>query len=177
MPKFIGRLGHTVVSNVHVGGCDDDWDRTFERTILPYVRTAALIGPDKILVVVDRERRVQCCPTLARGALQILANGLSAVNLTATVAVVVSDRKFETVLMADYELVDTMSILAGPVSQDFGATLDGTDPKVIVDRGLKHGNKYRKVLHGAALASKMRLDDPTVLARSRALGKIVKELS
>lgn len=57
LPKIIGRLGHVVISNANLGGCADDWDRMFSIQILPYVQTAALKQPDKILIVVDREKR------------------------------------------------------------------------------------------------------------------------
>jgi len=177
VPKIVGRLGHVVISNVHAGGCVDDWDLTFERKILPYVKTAALKSPDKILIVVDREKRPLCCGGLASRALQILSVGLTAENLTASLSLVISDRKFESIIMADYELMDRLPILSRSVSPDFGIVLDGTDPKAVVDRALKPGKKYDKVRHGGALASSMRLEDLTVQSRSRSLRKLLKELT
>src|SRR5690242_13377820 len=125
IPKIVGRLGHTVVFNSHVGGCMPDWDRTFELKILPYVKTAALRNPDKVLVVVDREKRAECCGRLAERALGILTDGLTSANLAACLSVVVSNRKFESIVMADYEFVDKLPILSRPVSSDFGLELDG----------------------------------------------------
>lgn len=177
VPKIVGRLGHVVISNVQVGGCPEDWEGTFGRIILPYVKTAALKNPDKILIVVDREKRTRCCVTLAQIALTIIGNGLQDENLEANVSLVISDKKFEAIIMADYELVDRLPILARPVSPDFAPTLDGTDPKSVVGKALRPGQKYHKVKHGGALASKMRLADPVVLTRSRSLRKLVKELS
>jgi hypothetical protein len=176
LPKVAGRLGNHVINNVHISGCFEDWDQTIAK-ILPYVKTAALKQPDKILVVVDREQRTQCCSDLARVALESLRDGLLKENLRANVVVIISDKKFEAVVMADYELVDTLEILSRPVSPDFAPTLDGTDPKSLVDAALKPGKKYDKVRHGGALASKMRLNDERVLARSRSLRKLVKELT
>lgn len=66
VPKIAGRLGHVIIGNFNVGGCAQDWDQAFEVQILPYVRTAALKDPDKILVVVDRENRPECSPSLLR---------------------------------------------------------------------------------------------------------------
>lgn len=176
VPKIVGRLGHVVVSNANLGGCAGEWDQIVIAQILPFVQTAALKKPDKILIVVDKEKRPECCPALAERAVSILAAGLSKVNLTTPLSLVISDKKFESVVMADYELVDRLPILSRPVSPDFGASLDGKDPKPILERGLKHGLAYHKVRHGGALASKMRLDSEDVLRRSRSLRKLVKEL-
>ena len=176
LPKIVGRLGHVVISNANLGGCAEDWDQSFSTQILPYVRTAALKRPDKILIVVDRERRVDCCVGLVERAGTILTTGLAAVNLTTSFTIVVSDRKFESIVMADYDLVDNLPILSRPVSIDFGPTLDGKDPKPMLERALKPGASYHKVRHGGALASKMRLDSAVVLQHSRSLRKLVKDL-
>jgi hypothetical protein len=176
VPKIAGRLGNNIVSNANLGGCAADWDVAFSVQILPYVRTAALKAPDKILIVVDRERRQECCPRLVERAVTIIANGLAEVNLAAPFSIVIADKKFESILMADYELVDRLPILSKPVSANFGEILDGKDPKSIVDRALRAGAAYHKVRHGKALASKMRLDSEIVLGRSRSLRKLVKEL-
>jgi hypothetical protein len=177
VPKIIGRLGHIVVSNANLGGCCQDWDQTFTAQILPYVRTAALKRPDKILIVLDREKRPECCPSLVQRAITIVTDGLAQVNLSTAFSIIVSDKKFESVVMADYELVDKLPILERAVSPEFGDSLDGKDPKTIVDRALKPGTAYHKVRHGGALASRMRLDSETVLQRSRSLRKLVKELT
>lgn len=176
VPKMVGRLGHVVISNANLGGCAGDWDYVFSEQVLPYVRTAALKSPDKILIIVDKEKRQDCCPELVGRASAIVANGLAAVNLITPFAIVIADRKFESIVMADYELVDKLPILSRSVSADFGPSLDGKDPKPVVDRALRPGSAYHKVRHGSALASKMRLDNQTVLQRSRALRKLVKEL-
>lgn len=148
VPKLVGRLGHVVVSNANLGGCGDDWDYMFSVQILPYVQTAALKRPDKILIVVDRERRPDCCPQLVQRATTILAKGLQQVNIPASFSIVVSDRKFESVVMADYELVDRLPILSRSVVGDFGASIDGKDPKAILERALLPGKAYHKVRHG-----------------------------
>jgi hypothetical protein len=175
VPKLVGRQGHVVVSNVHVGGCAQDWEYVLRSQLTPYVRTAALKQPDKIIVVVDREDREDCCPNLAQVGLDILNQGLAQANLTSNVALVVSDRRFESIVLADYDLVDTLGILQRPVSLDFGATLDGKNPKAILDRALKPGAQYHKVKHGGYLASRMALDEG-VLSRSRSLQKLIKEV-
>ena len=177
VPKIVGRLGHVVVHNTCLYGCPTDWERTFKGEVLPQVQTAALKQPDKILVVVDREKRPECCPELAAKASKILADGLRAVNLVANVAVVVSDRTFEVVVMADYELVDSLDIFRQSVIEQLGASLDGKNPVSLVREMIKPGSKYNKRSHGAKLASKMKLEDETVLARSRSLRKLIKELT
>lgn len=177
LPKIVGRLGNVVISNANVGGCAEDWDYSFSNQILPYARTAALKKPDKILIVVDKERRHGCCPELAGRAASIIAQGLAAVNLATPFAIVVADKKFEAIVMADYELVDRLPILRQPVSALLGPSLDGKDPKSVINRALRAGQSYHKVRHGSALAGKMRLSDEAVLGRSRSLRKLVKELT
>lgn len=177
MPRLVGRLGHVIISNVHVGGIavERAWNVICSEQLLPYIRTAALKKPDKILVVVDRENRQNCCAELAISALASFQEGLRAVNLSADVAIVLSDKKFESIIMADYDLVDGMPILSRKVSPNFGNSLDGKDPRSILKSALKPGAAYHKVRHGAQLASKMNFT-PTVLARSRSLRKLVKEI-
>lgn len=97
-------------------------------------------------------------------------------NIAAAFSIVVSDRMFESIVMADYELVDRLPILSRSVSGDFGVSIDGKNPMAILDRALLPGKAYHKVRHGGALASKMRLDSPIVTSRSRSLRKLLKEL-
>jgi hypothetical protein len=178
VPSLAGRLGHTILKSINLGGlpCDADWAVVCRNKILPYVRTEALRQPDKILVVVDREKRPDCCPALATQALEIFATGLASENLVVDVSVVVCDKKFESVVMADFDLVDTLPILAGPVSQNFGANLNGKDPLSIVKAALRPGSKYDKVRHGSWLAGNLKLDDAVVFSRSRCLSKLIKEI-
>lgn len=129
VPKIVGRLGNVVVSNVNIGGCAEDWDYSFSNQILPHVQAVALKQPDKILIVVDKERRPLCSPELATRASSIIEQGLLAVSLVTPFAIVVSDKKFESIVMADYELVDRLPILQGPISGSFGPSLDGKGPK------------------------------------------------
>jgi hypothetical protein len=176
VPKLVGRLGHQVIHNSCLYGCNTDWEKTIEFKVLPQVRTAALKNPDKILVVVDRERQDRCCPQLAATAAAIVGQGLQAVNLVSDFSIIVSDRVFEVIVMADYELVDKLGILTQAAEQHLGVDLDGKNPLSLVRGMLKPGCKYDKKKHGAALASKMRLSDAAVLARSRTLRKLVDVL-
>lgn len=174
-PKLLGRLGHTIVHQAEIGGCAVNWELTIRAKVLPQVQVAALKKPDKILVFLDRENRDQCCGELANKALDMLNDGLREQNLTTDVGLIISDKQFESIVMADYELVDTLPILARAVSQDFGDRLDGKNPKAILDRALKPGCCYHKIREGRHLASKMRMRDQMVQERSRALRKLIKE--
>lgn len=177
VPRLVGRLGHQVIHNSCLYGCSTDWERTIEFQVLPQVRTAALKNPDKILIVVDRERHHLCCPRLAATAGAIVQNGLAASNLVANVAIVVSDRVFESIVMADYQLVDGLGILTHPAADRLGAELDGKNPVSLIRDIMRPGSKYDKKRHGATLASTMGLGDQKVLARSRSLRKLVNILS
>jgi hypothetical protein len=176
VPKLVGRMGHQVVHNSCLYGCNADWEKTIESQVLPQVRTAALKNPDKILIVVDRERHDRCCPQLAAQAAEIVSQGLHASNLTGDVSIVVSDRVFEVIVMADYDLVDRLGIFTHPTTETLGPELDGKNPVSLVREIMKPGCKYDKKKHGAALASKMRIADQTVLARSRSLRRLLSVL-
>ena len=178
VPSIAGRLGHTILKSINLGGLptEGEWAAVCQEIILPYVRTEALRAPDKILVVVDREKRTQCCPGLAAEALNIFMNGLQSENLDALVSVIISDKKFESVIMADYHLLDTLPILENPVSGQLPVSLDGVDPLGIIKLALRPGCKYDKVRHGSWLASRMRLDDSVIFNRSRSLRKLIREL-
>jgi hypothetical protein len=176
VPRIAGNLGHTIIFNAHAGGCSADWEYAVSKEILPFVLTAALKRPDKILVVLDREDRPGCCGELAGQARQLLVDGLTAKGLQGNVAVVVSNKKFEAIIMADYELVDTLPCLARPVCRDFGPALDGKNPLNVIKPALRSGKTYHKLRDGGYLASRLRLDSPVVYARSKCLRKLVREL-
>jgi hypothetical protein len=174
---MVARLGNIIVGVLECGGCYQDWDQTIRFRVIPRVLALAIKSPDKVIVCLDREKHPDCAPELASRALSLIKSALVEANITTNVAVIVADRCFEAILFADYNLLDRLSILSVPVSGRFGQTLDGTFPVTVVNNCTKHGEKYRKVEHGKALAQMMLLENEEVLSRSRSLRKLVKEAS
>jgi len=91
--------------------------------------------------------------------------------------VVVANREFETIVFADYAVVDNLGCLKGPISQTFAVSTDSQNVLGWLKGHLKPGHSYDRPRDGKILAQKMDLSSPVVLNRSRALRKLIKELS
>lgn len=180
LPKFVGRLGHCPVLTLKFDGGNGDqcpWDALIISRVVPRVIGAAQKNPDKVLVVLDREGRVDCPPDLASKALEIITTELASRNIHTPVSVVVCDRRFENLLMADTNLVDRFRFLKSRFSEKVGNSVDGKNVVGAFNECCLKGEKYDKVAHGIALAQRMDLQNQQVLARSRSLRKLVKELT
>ena len=175
VPCILGRLGHIIIKVLTVNGTFEDWEKTIRIKVVPRALGIAQRRPDKILVALDRERREHCCPSLAATAKEIIDEELAAANLPCDVGVVVSDPQFEATLFAEYANVDSMTILKEQISHRFGPTTDGVNVLAHVKAVLRPGAAYDKVVHGHGLSKLLPLDDVTVLNRSRALKKMMKE--
>jgi|SRR5579862_5288916 len=179
LPKLAGRLGNDVVGRARTitVSSDFDWELFFEKRVAPLVLLMLGKRPEKIIVVLDREDRQECPAELARVGLRILVRDCGYCLNGCALAVVISDRKFESMLFADYAVVDTLPILARPISQDFPATTDRHSVISWLSPALVDGCSYDKVQHGAFLAQRLDVESPSVRARSRSLQKLIKELS
>ncbi len=176
IPLIADRLGHVTIGVAQIHGSSGDWPSVITRKVLGPARALALKQPDKLLVVLDKEDRTACTPELVTQALRIISADFRMNGLGCPVSLIVSDRNFECLLFADFELVDTLTIFREPVSQHLGDTTDGKNLAGIIKRCLEPSRKYEKVIHGRGIAKRMRLGEPTVLDRSRVLRKLLKEL-
>jgi hypothetical protein len=179
VPTLAGRLNNVVLRCFQFGGSNEgvDWDVLFHKRIVKFVKIAALSEPDKILVVLDRENRDTCPAELSAKGNEIILKECGYCLGTSTVSVVVSNRKFESLLFCDYEAVDSLGILNGPVSVGFPPSTDERNVISWLHGSYKPGYNYDKVRDGKHLAQTLRLTDNVVLARSRSMTKLVKELS
>src|SRR6266480_3984846 len=86
VPTLVSKLGHVVVGVHHLGGAGTDfaWNKLFVNKIFPYVRGFAVKRPenrpDRVVIVLDRERRQECCGALARQAETLLSGELANEN-------------------------------------------------------------------------------------------------
>lgn len=177
LPTIAGRMGNVVVGQMIVGtnGEKFDWALLIEKKVVPRVLAMAERAPDKIVVAVDREGRDECPPELAAQGLQIIRERCGHRLGGCAVALVVSNRRFENTLFADYEAVDSLPILSGPVSHLLPTETDGHNVLGLIRGSTRPGACYDKELHGAFLARRIRVEDEGCLKRSRTLQKLVKE--
>lgn len=179
VPTIAGRLGNIVVGQMLIGtnGDDYDWEFLIRRKVVPRIFAMAAKNPDKILVVVDRERRAACPPDLAATALEIVQEECGYCLGVCRVSVVVCNRQFENALFADYDAVDRLPILDNPVSHLFPEVADERNLLRFIEGHARDGAGYEKDRHGLFLARQMRLDSDICWNRSRTLRKLVKELT
>jgi hypothetical protein len=181
IPSLLGRRGHTVIGILDVKGGNSEelpWVSLIQTRVFPRVRGMALKQPDRVLVVLDREGRTDCSPTLAAQAVTLLRGALQTENIFCTLRVVVCDRKFENAIFADVQLVDRLQILRP--DQKFSTlaapNIDGTNVIGNLKNCLGEGESYDKVTHGLALVQKLDYDNPQILQRSRCLRKLISEM-
>ncbi len=167
------------MGHVHFRGSNAgfDWDQLFRKKIAPLVTAVATSGPDKIVVVLDREDRADCPGHLAKRGLAVILKECGHCLGQCSVAVIVANREFETVLFADYAAVDSLEILKRPVSDAFPATTDSQNVLSWLKGHFRSGHSYDKPRDGKSLAQRINLTDPAVQNRSRALRKLIKELT
>ncbi len=179
VPTLAGRLGNDVIRHVHFRGSNAgfDWDQLFRKKIVPLVNAVATACPDKIVVVLDREDRDDCPGDLAKRGLAIILKDCGYCLGACAVGVIVANREFETIVFADYAVVDNLGCLKGPISQTFAVSTDSQNVLGWLKGHLKPGHSYDRPRDGKILAQKMDLSSPVVLNRSRALRKLIKELS
>jgi hypothetical protein len=95
-------------------------------------------------VVLDREGRQDCSPTLAAKAVTLLQEDLNSENIVCNLCVVVCDRKFENAILADTHLVDRLNVVRA--DQKFSAlappTIDGMGVLGILKNCLLPGKCY-----------------------------------
>jgi hypothetical protein len=182
VPTLVAQLGHTVVGVHNLCGVGDDypWEALFAKKIYPYVRSFAIkpltSRPDRVVVVLDRESRSECCGGLAETARQLVAQELASENLRIPLSVILANRQFECWLLANVTALDGSPLLRGPISPLLGAAVDEKDVLGIIKANLKRGCGWDKPRYGKALAQKLDLADQAVLGRSRSLRKFVKEV-
>jgi Domain of unknown function (DUF4276) len=183
VPTLVAKLGH-VVAGVHsLGGVGTEfpWDKLFTHRIYPYVRGFAVKNlqnrPDRVVIVLDREERQECCGMLSGQAEGLLAQSLANENLTLPVSVVLANRQFECWLLADTTALDSSPLIKEPISPHLAESIDETDVLHIINGKLRRGCSWDKVRYGKALAQRLNIQDAAILNRSRSLRKFVKELS
>lgn len=175
VPCIVARLGNIVIGVISTNGTFESWEKTIQTKVLPRVIAMAQKNPDKILVVLDREKRKLCCGKLANIAKEILEEKLHSKNHQCRIGMVISDPRFESTIFSDYESVDGLRILKHGITAAFGPTTDGVNVLAHVKAALRPGASYDKVIHGPALAQRLPLNDPKVIGRSKALRKLIKE--
>jgi len=182
VPSLVARLNHRVVGVHDLGGIGGSfpWDKAILLRVYPYVRSFAVRGspsrPDKVIVVVDREDRPECCGALAGRGCDLIRAELAKEGLEISTSIVLANRQFECWLFAQPELLDGSPIFKVRISSLINSETDEKNILSMVNASLKQGRKWDKPGYGKALAQRLELTNPAVLGRSRSLRKFVKEL-
>ena len=182
IPTLVSKKGHQVVGchNLRGVGGDYPWDSLFTKKIYPYVRgfavKSAVNKPDKVLIIIDREDRSECCGGLAAEGVRLITHKLAEENLSIATSVVIPNRQIECWLMADTSALDRSPLFERPLSPLLGDNLDETNVMKVINDNLKKGQKWDKPKFGKALVQKLNLENETVLRRSRSLRKLIKEV-
>jgi len=182
LPTLVSKFSHTIVGvhHLHGIGVQFDWEKAICVKVYPYVRAFAkrnaVNRPDKVIVVIDRETRMQCCPELSERATRCLHRLLRKENLIIPVCVVIPNRIFESWLFADPKLLDNSPLFKTAISKAIGNQSDEKNIEELIKTHLKPGKKWVKDAYGKKLAQSLDLRDSKVLKRSRSLAKFVKEL-
>lgn len=147
------------------------------RRMLPEVRAQLRKGIRKLLIILDRESRATCAPSLAARVRDEVLQRLSenAVAVRCTIVVVCADRKLENWLLADPYGIAGHKLIRDEVRKKRPENVDGTDGKAELRRYFVHGKFYVEGEMTGSLASHVRVENNIVLRRSRSLRKLVTE--
>lgn len=186
LPTLIAKLGHQVVQTFNLGGIPPQWawEKIFSDKIFPFVRAFLLKSPagrpDKIIIVLDRDDRGDCCGQLAENGRRVLEQLLAAepaLGPAPAIAVILPNPQFECWLFSQPELLRRSPLFTQPPETLLNdGCMDGKKILNIVGRTLRTGKRWDKVKDGKGLARRLDLNNPAVLQRSRSLRKFVKEL-
>lgn len=182
VPHLVGKFGHTIVGRAHLHGVGTEypWEPLIKDRVYALVRSYAVKSPpnrpDKVIVVIDREDRPECCGRLAEIGLAIIQDSLAKEALFIPVSIIIPNKILECWLFAQPGLLDRSKLFRRPISCAIGNQTDGKNILDIVKNNLAPKMKWKKVEHGKALAQKIDLMDQAVLNRSRSLRKFVKEV-
>lgn len=159
-------------------GQSDEMNATaLSHRMLPEVRAQLRKGIRKLLIILDRESRATCAPNLAASVRDEVLQRLSenAVAIRCTIAVVCADRKLENWLLADPYGIAGHKLIRDEVRKKRPMNVDGTDGKAELSRYFVRGKFYVEGEMTGSLASHVRVENNTVLRRSRSLRKFVTE--
>ena len=159
------------------GQADEMNASALARRMLPVVRAQLRKGIRKLLIILDRESRPTCAPSLAETVRDEVVRRLSEreVAVRCTIAVVCADRKLENWLLADPYGIAGHKLIRDEVRKKQPENVDGTDGKAELRRYFVHGKFYVEGQMTGSLAFHVRVENNIVLRRSRSLRKLVTE--
>lgn len=151
--------------------------RFVERILLSRVRIALLRSPSLVLVIVDRESRPDCPGDFASQVQSELIRQLGALGYTGRppITVVCADRCLENWLLADPAGLQRHAyIQKSPASRVKNNADSVQDAQAVIRWAYRKGSQYHKRRDAPALASNIRVLDPSVRRRSRSLDKLLR---
>ena len=178
VPVLLETLDVRIATPAVFHGQSDEMNASaLSRRMLPEVRAQLRKGIRKLLIILDRESRATCAPNLAATVQDEVVRRLSesAVAVPCKIAVVCADRKLENWLLADPHGIAGHKLIRDQVRKKRPINVDGTDGKAELGRYFVHGKFYVEGQMTGSLASHVRVENSTVLRRSRSLRKLVTE--
>ena len=147
------------------------------RKLLPHVRVQLAKGADRVIVLVDRERRKQSAQAFRAALLGELKKQVGVAEgqtAAARISVIVCDRTFENWLIADPKGILTSSYIETDLTRQVDCHADGKDALSILKTVFRKGKSYRKAIHGPRLAQRVRVEDGRVRLCSASLRAFVE---
>jgi hypothetical protein len=168
---------------IHFGGqpvqCSLDKFRDFiSLVIVPRVRAMILKRVSRVIVVIDRENRLECPGQFAQYIQQIIVDSIRtrySLSVGPNVSVVCADRKLENWLITDPEGILTHNYIVQDLSRAVGNNADSKDAEKLIKRAFKKGRHYLKNIHARELAVRTRTMKKEVRRRSHSLDKLLRE--
>lgn len=148
-----------------------------EKVILPRVQIAVLKGYSKILVILDRETRQECPGDFAQELSRQISSQLGerhSYRNHPPICVVVADIMLENWLIADPRGVRNHANIDRDIANRVGNSADGRNPLAVLNYAYGPRRFYQKTRDAPALASCVRVLEPSVRKRSKSLDKLLR---
>lgn len=183
VPQLLRDTEIRLARPVKFGGQPQDCDASkfclfVERKIVPLVRAVSLKEVRAVIVVIDRELRVQCPGEFAGSVGRTIEQAMTdryKYTGSPPISVVCADRTLENWLIADPKGLHSHSYIVKDLSRVVGANADGKGAVTLLKEAYLPGRSYHKRMDAPSLAAKIRVMRPDVRRRSHSLDKLLRE--
>ena len=179
IPEMLDRLHirHTEPSNTHGLPADAPVAALVKWHLLPHVRTQLAKGPDKVIVLLDRETRdadPESFRQSVRKEIRSHVQRLDGRDAAAKVEVAVCNSTFENWIISDPKGLMKCAYVESDLTNQVRCHADERDALKLLKSAMRKGKAYNKARHGPALADHIRVQDPAVKQCSQSLRRFIE---
>lgn len=178
IPEMLGRMKIrcTTPSCFHGQPVEAHVKTLVDKCLLQHVRVQMVKNADKVVVILDRESRLESLEEFRKSVLYELQKQLSEAGKsdeTGKIEVIVCDRRFENWIISDPKGISRSNYIRHNLSAKVNCHADDREALALLKSVFRTGNSYSKSIHGPRLAKYVRVEDVRVQQCSASLRKFL----